>query len=385
MDFKMTGEQETFRREIQDFLVNEIKAGTFQPTPDAWLEGFSPEFSRKIARQGWIGLTWPRKYGGQERGYLDRLIYTEEVLRYGAPVCAHWPGDRQVGPSLIHYGTEEQREQFLPKIIRGEMFFCLGMSEPESGSDLASLKTRAEEKDDCFIINGQKVWTGSAHRADFVYLVVRTDPDLPKHKGISEFIVDMKTPGIEVRPLVDLVGMHHLNEVYFDNVRVPKSALIGEKNNGWYQIAAQLDYERSGMERLMSNYPVFTALKDFVRDGDLMQNPLVSHKMAELEIEFEVGRLLIYRVAWVLSQGQVPNFESALAKTYGTDFEQKLANTAMEVLGLSGQVLEGPRAALLGMATRSYLFSPGYSIQGGTSEILKTIIATRGLGLPTGK
>ncbi|MFQ5827389.1 MAG: acyl-CoA dehydrogenase family protein, partial [Dehalococcoidia bacterium] len=250
MDFKLTEEQERFRQEIRGFLEEEMKAGTFQPTPDAWLEGFSPEFSRKIAQRGWIGLTWPRQYGGQERSYLDRLIYTEEVLRYGAPVCAHWPGDRQVGPSLIHYGTEEQRQEFLPQIIRGEMFFCLGMSEPEAGSDLASLRTRAEEKEDCFVINGQKVWTGSAHLADYVYLVVRTDPDVAKHKGISEFIVDMKTPGIEVRPLVDLVGMHHLNEVYFDNVRVPKSALIGQKNNGWYQIAAQLDYERSGMERL---------------------------------------------------------------------------------------------------------------------------------------
>ena len=390
MEFGFSEEQERFRKEVRDFLEGELEKGSFEAEDDAWVIGYSPEFSRRLGERGWIGLTWPREYGGGGLSYLDRLIYTEEVLRYGAPVGAHWFAERQIGPSILAYGTEEQKEEFLPRITQGELIFGLGLSEPEAGSDLASVRTLALEKDDCYVINGQKVWTSGAHHSDYVYLVVRTDPDAPKHRGISEFIVDMKTPGISVRPLLFMTGKHHHNEVFFDDVRVPKTSLIGEKNRGWYQIARQLDYERSGMERLMSNYPLFRNIVEYaratLRDGrPLSQDPLVRQKLAELHVGFEVGRLLIYQVAWFLSQGVVPNYQTAMAKAYCTEFCQRLASTAMQILGPYGQLRPGSkRIPFLPGATETYMFSPGYTIQAGTSEILRNIIATRGLGLPAG-
>ncbi len=389
MDFRFTPEQEAFRKEVRDFLEAERKNGVYETRCDAWIIGHDPAFSKKIAAKGWIGMTWPKQYGGQGRSYLDRLVLTEELLRYGAPVAAHWFSDRQIGPSLIAFGTEEQRKELLPLIIRGELYFGLGMSEPEAGSDLASLKTKAVEEADCFVINGQKVWTSGAHSFNYIYLVVRTDPNVAKHRGISEMVVDMTLPGITVRPLVDMTGGHHFNEVFFDNVRVPKTALVGKKNEGWKQIAAQLDYERSGMERLMANYPLFEKLLDYAREtryngGTLSKDPVIRNKLAELAIEFEVGRLLIYRVAWVLSQGRIPNYEAGLAKTYCTEFQQRLANTAMTILGPFSQLKEASKwAPFGGMAVGSYLIAPGYTLQAGTSEILRNVLAMRGLGLPS--
>ncbi len=388
MDFRFTLEQENFRKEVREFLESEKKKGTYQTRCDAWIIGHDPEFSRKVAARGWIGMTWPKAYGGQGKSYLDRLVLTEELLRYGAPVAAHWFSDRQIGPSIIAFGSEEQKKDFLPRIIKGEIYVGLGMSEPEAGSDLASLKTRAVEEGDHFIINGQKVWTSGAHSFNYIYCVVRTDPTVPKHKGISELLVDLRLPGITVRPLIDMTGGHHFNEVFFDNVKVPRTALIGKKNDGFKQILAQLDYERSGMERLMANYPLFERILDYAREtkkngGTLSKDPIIRNRLAELTIEFEVGRLLIYRVAWVLSQGRVPNYEASLAKTYCCEFEQRLAAAAISVLGPYGQLREGSKwAPLGGMAAGSYLIAPGYSLQAGTHEILRNVIAMRGLGLP---
>lgn len=388
MDFRFTPQQEEFRKEVRQFLEKELPD---QDIPeDAWITSASLEFTGKLAKRGWIGMTWPKKYGGQERSYIDRLILAEELLRYGAPAAAHWFADRQVGPAIMAHGSEEQKTEFLPKIVRGELIFALGMSEPEAGSDLAAVQTRAVEDEEGYVINGQKVWTSAAHIADYVYLVVRTDPDVPKHKGISEFIVDLKAPGITIRPLVDAANGSHFNEVFFDNVRVPKAALIGKKNGGWYQIASQLDYERSGIERLMSNYPllrdVFDYAKTTKRNGRLLcEEPSVRHRLAQIHIEFEVGRLLVYRVAWLLTQGHIPNYEAALAKVYCTEFEQRLANVATQIMGLYGQLSSGSKWARFGgRAARSYTYCPGYTIQGGTSEILRNIIAMRGLKLPSG-
>lgn len=390
MDFRFTEDQERVRREVRDFLEGALRQGSFEPRCDAWIEGYSPEFSRKIAQRGWIGLTWPKEYGGQGRSYLDRLVLTEELLRYGAPVAAHWFSDRQIGPSIIAHGSEEQKQEFLPRIVRAEAFFGIGMSEPGAGSDLASLQTRAIEEGDYYVINGQKVWTSGAQHFTHCYLVTRTDPEAPKHKGISELIVDMRQSGITIRPLTDITGAQHFNEVFFDNVRVPKKHLIGVKNRGWYQIASQLDYERSGIERVMGNYPLFTAIFDYARQTQrnskqfLSQNPIIRHKLAELAVEFEVGRVLIYRIAWMLSQGQVPNYEAAMTKVYATEFEQRLANTAMQILGLYGQLKADSKwVAIMGRGVQSYLFCPGYTLQAGTSEILRNIVAMRGLGLPS--
>ncbi len=383
MDFALTVEQERFRQEIRDFLAEEMVDGS--TTEDGWIVGYSREFSQKLGARGWIGLTWPKKYGGQERSYLDRLVLTEELLRAGAPVAAHWLGDRQVGPALLAYGSEEQKAEILPRVTNGEVVFCLGMSEPGAGSDLASLRTKAVEEGDAFSLSGQKIWTSFAHVADYAYLVARTDKDAPKHKGISEFLIDMKTPGITVRPLVDITGEHHFNEVFFDSVRVEKKWLIGEKNRGWYQIASQLDYERSGIERLLSNYPLYRETVRYAQEHGLSNNPLVRNQLAQMQIELTMGRFLIYRVAWLLSHGQVPNYEAAMAKCFCTEVEQRIAQTVSSLLGAYAVLLPGsPAARLAGRVARTYLYAPAYTIQGGTSNVLRNIMAIRGLGLQAG-
>ncbi|HXG21269.1 MAG TPA: acyl-CoA dehydrogenase family protein [Methylomirabilota bacterium] len=383
MDFALTPEQQAFRQEIRDFLAREVTPEA--KTEDGWIIGFSREFSRKLGERGWIGLTWPKYYGGQERSYLDRVILTEELLRAGAPVAAHWLGDRQVGPALLAYGSEEQKAEILPRVTKGEIVFCLGMSEPGAGSDLASLRTKAVEEGDHFVITGQKIWTSFAHVADYAYLVARTDPHAPKHKGISEFLVDMKTPGVTVRPLVDITGEHHFNEAFFDNVRIEKKWLIGEKNRGWYQIASQLDYERSGIERLLSNYSLFRDALRYAQEHGLTRDPLVRNQLAQMQIELEMGRFLVYKVAWLLSKGVVPNYEAALAKCFCTEVEQRIAQTVSTLLGDYAVLLPGsPAARLAGRAARQYLYAPAYTIQGGTSNILRNIMAIRGLGLQAG-
>jgi acyl-CoA dehydrogenase len=383
MDFGFTPEQEKLREEIRAFLEAEIKTGTFAPMVDGWLYGWCPDLSHKMAARKWIGYAWPKEAGGQGKSYLDRLVLTEECLRYGARLAQHIFGDRQIGPCIIAFGNDEQKKELLPKILNSEISFCLGMSEPEAGSDLASLKTTAIETDKGFIVNGQKVWTSNAHLCSHIYLVARTDPNVPKHKGISEFIVDLKLPGVTINKIPEMAGHDWFCEVFFDNVQLPRSALIGQKNRGWHQITHQLGYERSGIERLMSNYPLYTKVKDYVKkDFTLRNDPWIRDKIAELEVEFEAGRWLIYRVAWQLSKGIVPNYEPALAKAYSTSFEQKLANTIMQILGLTGQIFEED-AIFNGWAPENYLSSPGNSLRGGTTEILRNIVALRGLGLPS--
>ncbi len=388
MDFKFTEEQKGFRQEVRDFLEGELKRGLWQPSCDAWIVDYSPEFTKRVAAKGWIGLTWPKENGGQGRSYIDRLILTEEMLRYGAPAACHWFADRQIGGSILAYGTEEQKRELLPKILQGEAYVGLGMSEPEAGSDLASLRTKATEDGEDYVIDGQKMWTSGGSFMNYIYLVARTDPEAPKHKGISEFIVDKSLPGITTAPTIDITGSEAWNEVFFDGVRIPRNCLIGEKNRGFYQILHQLDYERSGLERLMGNYPLFDAIIQFARETrrngkPLSQDTLIRHKLVQLRIEYEVGRLLTYRVGMVIDGGRAPNWEAAMAKAYATTFEQHLASAAMEILGLYGQLLaESKFAPIRGMAPQSYLGSKGYSLQAGTSEILRNIVALRGLGLP---
>jgi len=390
MDFRLSEEQEKFRQEVRDFLEGEIKQGLWQPSCDAWIMGHDPEFTKRVAAKGWIGLTWPKEYGGQGRSFVDRLILTEEMLRYGAPAACHWFADRQIGGAIVHYGTEEQRKELLPKILKGEAYVGLGMSEPDAGSDLASLKTKAVEDGDYYVIDGQKTWTSGGSHMNWISLVARTDPDAPKHRGISEFLFETSLPGVTVVPIVDITGGTHFNEVFFEDVRIPKKCLIGEKNRGFYQVLNQLDYERSGMERLMANYPLFEALiqytKETKRNGKpLSEEPVIRSKLAQLKIELEIGRLHMYRVAVVMDEGRAPNWESSMSKAYGTAFEQRLASTAIEILGLYGQLSPQSKwVPVQGMAYHSYLSSKGYSLQAGTSEVLKNILALRKLGLPTG-
>jgi alkylation response protein AidB-like acyl-CoA dehydrogenase len=389
MDFRLSGEQEKFQQEVRGFLEDEIKRGLWEPTCDAWIMAHNPEFTKRVAQKGWIGLTWPKEYGGHARSFVDRLILSEEMLRYGAPAASHWFADRQIGGAIVHYGTDEQKKELLPLILRGEAYVGLGLSEPEAGSDLASLKTRAVEDGDNYVIDGQKVWTSGGSHMNWIYLLARTDPAAPKHRGISEFFFLTDLPGITIRPIEDITGGVHFNEVFFDGVRVPKKSLIGEKNKGFYQVLNQLDYERSGMERLMGNYPLFSVLLQYTKEtkhnGEpLTADPLIRSKLAQLQIEFEIGRLHMYRIAMVMDSGRAPNWESAMSKAYGTAFEQRLAGTAIEILGLYGQLSPQSKwVPMRGIAYHSYLSSKGYSLQAGTSEILKNILAQRRLELPS--
>lgn len=385
MKFDLTPAQEALREEVRAFLREELPKYPDRDLEDTWICSFSREFSEALGARGWIGMTWPKQYGGHERSPLDRLIVTEELLRAGAPVAAHWFGDRQIGPALLAHGTEEQRQEFLPRIVRGELLFCLGMSEPNAGSDLAALRTKAVEDGDWFVVNGHKIWTSFAHRAEYCYLVARTDPEAAKHKGISEFIVDMKTPGITVQPIVDMAGEHHFNEIFFEDVRVHRRYLVGQKNRGWYQIVAQLDYERSGIERLMSNWVLYRDVRQLAREQGLTSDPIWRDRLARIETELLIGRWHVYRVAWLLTNGIIPNRETALAKTFCTDVEQMIAEVAGQLVGPYSLLMPGsPAARLGGRVARSILFAPGYTLMGGTSNILRNIMAMRGLGLPAG-
>jgi alkylation response protein AidB-like acyl-CoA dehydrogenase len=391
MDFGFTKEQESLRHEVRDFLETKVTDGEFQVKSNGWVEGHSQRFSKDMSGKGWIGMTWPKEYGGHDRSYIDRAIVMEEMLTYQAPIGFHFLADRQVGPAIIHFGNDEQKKTYLPKIINADISIAIGLSEPNAGSDLVSVKTTAIEQGDFYVINGQKVWTTGGHRVDYIWLLVRTDLNAPKHKALSEFIVDMKTPGITVRPIINMAGVHSFNEIFFEDVKVPKENLVGPKNRGFYQLMAQVDYERAGLERLMQNYPLFKNLVEYVkkekRNGNpLSKDPFIRNKLAELEVEYQVGRLFCYQVAWTLSQGRIPNYEAALCKAFCTQFEQRLSDAATRVLGLYGQLMPGSKYAPMdGDAADSYLWSVSYTIQGGTLEVLKNIVATRGLGLPVAK
>lgn len=383
MDYRPTAEQETLRRELREFLADDLALSQRAYLEDGWIAGYDPEFSKRVGERGWIGLTWPRRYGGSERSYLDRLIVTEEMLLAGAPVAAHWFGDRQIGPALLAHGTDEQRDTLLPRIARAEIGFCVGMSEPNAGSDLAGLSTRAAIDGDDFVVSGQKIWTSFASDADYCYLVARTDAESAPHRGISEILVPMDAPGITVSPISDMVGESHFGEVFFDEVRVPRRWLIGELNRGFYQIMEQLDYERSGIERLISNQPLWRDALDLAKRRGALDDPLLRQQVVEIEVALRAGRGMVYKVAAILSSGRTPNHEAAVAKVFCTSLEQRIADLVARVLGPASQLALGAaRAPLGGRAARALLYAPAYTIQGGTNNILRNIIAQRGLGLP---
>jgi alkylation response protein AidB-like acyl-CoA dehydrogenase len=383
VDFRPSPEHERLRQQVRDFLRDDPSLRARSVREDGWIVGFDRAFSRRLGAQGLIGLTWPRRYGGAERTYLERLVVTEELLLAGAPVAAHWFGDRQIGPALLAHGNEEQKRALLPRTARGELVFCIGMSEPNAGSDLAALATRAELRGDEFVIRGQKTWTSFAPEADYCYLLARTDPEARPHRGISEILVPMDAKGITVRPIRDMVGERHFAEIFFDDVRVPRSNLIGALHRGWAQVMQQLDYERSGIERLFSNAPLWRDFKALARERGLTRDRALRDRIAEIEIAIFAGRQLVYRVAALLSEGVVPNREASAAKVICTEIEQKIADVVASALGPAALLEAGaPGALLAGRAARNLLYAPAYTIQGGTSDILRNIVATRALGLP---
>jgi alkylation response protein AidB-like acyl-CoA dehydrogenase len=384
MDFSWTPEQQAFRQELRVFLNAELTPEMRRLGAE---DGASQEFSRRMGRRGLIGLPWPKEYGGRGLGHLERLIYSEEMLLSGAPIGYHHNAERQMGPSIIMVGTEEQKREFLPRIARGELSIAIGYSEPDTGSDLAGLKTRAVRDGDDYVVDGAKVWN-AAHRSDYIWLAARTDPDAPKHRGISVFMVDLKTPGTTISPIQNMAGIPGFCLVTFEGARVPKSALIGEENRGWYVVAANLDFERSGIERVAQGYSLWQDFLAFVKQASfnghrLADDPRVRNTLAQTQIEFEVGRLLCYKVAYEMSQGRVPNIEATASKLFGCEATQRRARTMSQVLGLYGQLEPGsPHAPLAGRVERAWVYAITWTIAGGTSEIMRNIIATRGLGLP---
>jgi len=368
---QFTDEQEQFRLEVRAFLQEHLAKGTFKTKCDSWLSGSDPAFSKLIGEQGWIGLTWPKKYGGQERSTIDRYILTEEFLAVGAPVAAHWFADRQTGPLLMRFGTEEQREFFLPKIVKGECYFGIGLSEPNSGSDLASVKTRAEKVDGGWIINGSKTWTSNAHDAHYAVTLIRTEPlGEKKHDGLSQLIIDLHAEGVTIVPIKYLTGEHHFNEVFFDNVFVPDNMVVGTLGNGWKQGLAELAFERSGPERILSTFPLLDELiAELKRQGDAAGMKEASKVLSRL---WGLRNLSI-GVAKVLEEGGEVAIPAALVKSIGTKFEQSIPEIT-RLLVRTYPRLEAERRIDRFMA-ESTLHAPGFTIRGGTSEVLYGMVA----------
>ncbi len=367
-----TDEQEKFRLEVRSFLQNHIKKGTFQTKCDSWLSGSDPSFSKLIAEQGWIGLTWPTRYGGKERSTIDRYILTEEFLAAGAPVAAHWFADRQTGPLLLRFGTEEQQQFFLPKIVKGECFFGIGLSEPNSGSDLASVSTRAEKVDGGWLVNGAKTWTSNAHDSHYMITLVRTEPfdGEAKHKGLSQLIIDLQSKGVTITPIKYLTGERHFNDVFFENVFVPDSMVVGTLGNGWAQGLAELAFERSGPERILSTFPLLNELVEQLKKN---RDEKGLAEASNLIAEMWSLRNLSIGVAKVLEQGGEVGIPAALVKSIGTKFEQKVPEIA-RLLIQTYPKLDAERKLDRFMA-ESILHSPGFTIRGGTSEVLYGIVA----------
>ena len=391
MDFRFSQAEEQFRQELLDFLDKELPLGWKNGGPveaeEEW--DLNLRIRRKLAQRGWLTMHWPKEYGGQGASPILSLIFNEEMSYHGAPGRDAF-GARMLGPTLMIYGTEEQKRSFLPPVARGEVQWCQGYSEPQAGSDLASLSTRADDKGDYFLINGSKVWTSLAHRADWMMLLARTDVEAPKHRGISFLLVDMKSPGVEVRPIMNMAGTHEFNEVFFDDVQVPKGNLVGEKDRGWYVAVTLLDFERSGIEYAASSRRLLDDLWAFMKDskGGAAQRGSqgwVTELLAERYVETEVARLMAYRVAWMQSQGLVPNREASMSKVFGSENFQRVADTGMKVLGQYGLLVREDRwAPLYGRFQDAWRHSFANTIAAGTSEIQRNIIASRGLGLPRG-
>ncbi len=357
---------------------------------------FAREFTKKLGAKKWLAPAWPEEYGGLGLDVMKQVVMSEEMAYHRAPNTS-LIGVTYAGPTVIVYGSEEQKRRFLPGISSGEIVWCQGYSEPNAGSDLASLQMTAVKDGDDYVVNGTKIWSSNAHKANWCFFLARTDTEAPKHKGISYFVAPMELPGIAVNPLVNMADEHNFNEIVFDNVRVPARYLVGEENRGWYVGMTTLDFERSNISSAAAHRRSFEQLLGYVREegrgkreggtrpGPRSDRDGVRPRLAEIAIEIEAGRYLSYRVASIQAKGQIPNYESSAAKVYHSELGQRLANTGVQVMGLQGTLREGSKyARLRGRFARTYVTSAGTTIAAGTSEIQRGIIATRGLGLPRG-
>jgi alkylation response protein AidB-like acyl-CoA dehydrogenase len=333
---------------------------------DSWLIGTSRAFSLELADRGWLGMTWPVAEGGHGRAAIERAVVFEALIAGGAPVATSWFADRQIGPTLLQFGSPEQRRRFLPDIVHGRSAWSIGMSEPDAGSDVAAIRTRATLDGSDWTIEGRKIWTSGAADADWCYVVARTDPDAPPHAGLSEFIVDLHAPGVEVSPITDMTGNRHFCEVTFDGVRVTSENLVGEPNGSFRQIMRQMEHERGGIDRLVSNRALYD---DYLPRAD-RNDPVTRQRIAAIESCYRIGRHLVLREIL----GQAPKGFSAATKTFCTEFEQRVSDFCGHVAG--------PDAMLWNRVSRSICYAPGYTIMGGTTQILRNILGERLLGLP---
>jgi len=366
----LSGEAHALRREVRDFLAAERAANTFAPACDSWSD-FSESFSKKLGARGWLGMTWPKAYGGHERSLIERWVATEEFLAAGAPVGAHWIADRQSGPQILRYGSEEQKRFFLPRIAQGECYFAIGMSEPDAGSDLSAVRARAEKISGGWRLTGRKVWTSWGHLAHWSIVFCRTSPLAEdRHAGFSQFMVDLSSPGVTIRPIVNLEGLHHFNEIYFDAVFVPDDRVLGNIGAGWAQLMSELAFERSGPERFLSTFPLLAA---FAERAETENETVLGTLMAELFSLRQMSR----SVAGRLMAGETPSAEAALVKDVGTRFEQRIQEAVRAGLPVASRTADGE---LQRHYARAVLRSPSFTLRGGTSEILRGVVA-RALGL----
>ena len=391
MEFRDSAEVQDFRQEVKTFISDNL--------PDDWGskpqgEGYDDyvfpitrDFQSEMAKRRWLTMAWPKEYGGLESPHSQQMVMAEEMAYHRAPGAGGNMGVQWVGPSLMLYGTDAQKEEHLQRIADAESWWCTLYSEPGSGSDLASLQTRAVADGDDYVINGQKIWTSGAHRSDWGWLAARTDPDAPKHKGITMFMFRMDTPGVTVRPLINMANSHGFNEVFFEDVRIPKSNVVGEVNRGWYHLAVALDFERSGIGAFAGSRRTVEEITEFAADQPqyLERRPGARYELAERHIEVEVGTYMAYRIAYMQERGVVANHEASMSKLFGSELGQRVAKTGVDLLGLNGALWgDSPYAGLQGRLAKSYVSAVSSTIAAGTSEIQRNIIATRGLGLPRG-
>jgi acyl-CoA dehydrogenase len=369
---------EELRAEVRAFLAAERASAGYRREPAGW-DRYDAAFSRKVAARGWIGMTWPRVYGGREASALERYVVSEELIAAGAPVRAHWLADRQFGPLLLAVGSEMQKRTYLPRIAAGECFVCVGMSEPDSGSDLASIRTRADKVEGGWRVNGRKVWTSYAHRAHLMNLFARTSArsDENRHAGVTQFVVDLASPGIQIRPIYNLAAEHDFNEVVFEDVFVPDDNVIGTVGGGWSQISAELAHERSGPERYLNAYGCLVHLIDQVGPAPSERD---AEKIGRLVAHLWTLRQMSFSIAGMLERGRVPAVEAALVKDLGNRFDQEVPAAAREVVSEDKRALLPSDDGFGAMLEHALYYAPSYTIRGGTTEILRGIIA-RGLGL----
>lgn len=369
-----------FRQQVRDFLGEAKQQWSGWKVGHSWT-GFDRDFSREVGKRGWIGMTWPKQYGGHERSALERYVMVEEMLAVGAPLGAHWFGDRQSGPLLLRLGTEQQRQRFLPMIARGDASFCIGLSEPDSGSDLASIRSKADKVDGGWRLNGRKIWTTNAHLSDFMIGLFRSGGENAdkkiKHQGLSQFLIDMQSSGIEVRPIADLTGEAHFNEVLFDDVFVPDDMIVGQAGDGWKQATSELTFERSQPDRFMSCFPLLPLTINALQSST-QNDRLAERQMGQAISELVIMREMSLSILGELEAGNTPSQEAALVKDLGNTYEQRTPDMVRELLDSPAIIERGdPLSELQAYLNQSV---PSFSLRGGTREILRGIIA-KGLGL----